>query len=477
MRKLLTFLSAVSLLLAVSCATAKHSEKQQKATENALETISTATTNTISPDTTEICSTITETILDKSVEGSWHYRGFIVDCNGKIVVYNDDILRKFSEPYAVSCANIIDTYNSEFSIDNAYEKMLREPNPTTLRSDDGHYVGQSIQLTLDADIQTEVYNYMKENNIIGSFTIIDADGAIKSLVSYPSYDANAEFDEIIKEDHACLNRCLEPETPGSTMKILTSILATIYGFDEYKDPGYLSTVDVANWDVKNCKPYQSSVFRTNRQAFRFSSNCFYASFALDIGADKLRNGLNEVFKYETNIDFGLATIKNSIDLSTNGNLARAGFGQREKVPPLYIGMISNGVVTGEVFKPYIVNNTMDTQTMEILESLSSVEKLNDIPNEYTTDTKNGMLDVAKDLKLSVNDHIIYAKTGTAEVADDDSKKDIHYIVATVSDDKCTIENTETIVFQYTNSPNEYASGDCIHIQEVLNMIYKKGGNS
>lgn len=477
MRKLLTFLSAVSLLLAVSCATAKPSEKQQKATENALETNSTATTNTISPVSTEVCSTITETVLDKSVEGSWHYRGFIVDCNGKIVVYNDDILRKFSEPYAVSCANIIDTYNSEFSIDNAYEKMLREPNPTTLRSDDGHYVGQSIQLTLDADMQTDIYNYMEEHNIIGSFTFLNADGAIKSLVSYPSYDANAEFDKIIKEDHACSNRCLEPEVPGSTMKILTSVLASKYGFNECQDVGYISSVDVANWDVKNSKPYQSSVLRTNRQAFRFSSNCFYASFALDLGADKLRKGLNEVFKYETNIDFGLTTLENSIDLSTNANLARAGFGQREKVSPLYIGMISNGVVTGEVFKPYIVNNTMDTQTMEILESVSSVEKLNNIPNEYTTDTKNGMLDVANDLKLSVKDHVIYAKTGTAEVSDDDSRKDLHYIVATVSDDKCTIENTETVVFQYTNSPNEYASGDCIHMQEVLNMIYKTGGDS
>ena len=98
MRKLLTFLSAVSLLLAVSCATAKPSEKQQKATENALETNSTATTNTISPVSTEVCSTITETVLDKSVEGIWHYRGFIVDCNRKIVVNNDDRLRKFSDP-------------------------------------------------------------------------------------------------------------------------------------------------------------------------------------------------------------------------------------------------------------------------------------------------------------------------------------------------------------------------------------------
>lgn len=163
------------------------------------------------------------------IEGS-----YLLDCNGKIIVYNEDILRKFNEPYSVSCANIIDTYNSEASIYNAYENLLREHNPTTNRSSDRHSVEQSIQLTLNAEMQTNIYNYMQTNNILGSFSIIDGDGAIKTLVSYPSYDANAEVDKILKEEHVCLNRCFEAETPRSTMKILTSTLATKYKFKEYK---------------------------------------------------------------------------------------------------------------------------------------------------------------------------------------------------------------------------------------------------
>lgn len=479
MSKLLVFLSAISLLLlAFSCAVAGPSEKQQKQAEEALisTTDSTSTINTTETQTgNEVVSSAVKTMpIEQNPENNWHYRGFIIDCNGKIIVFNEDNLRKFSEPYSVSCANIIDTYNSKFSIDKAFEDLLREPNPSPIRSMDGNFIGQSIQLTLDADLQTDIYNYMKENNIIGSFTIIEASGAIKALVSYPSYDANAEFDKIIKEDHACLNRCLEPEIPGSTMKILTSVLASKFGFNEYKDPGYLSSVDVSNWDVKDGKPYQLPVLRTNRQAFRFSSNCFYSAFALDIGADKFRDGLNELFKYDESIDCGFVKIENTINLSSNSNLARAGFGQREKASPLYLSMIANGVVTGGVInKPFILDKTVDTQTMETIKSVSSVDTITTIPDEYTADTKAGMLDVASDLKLSVNGHTIYAKTGTAEVADDDSKNDIHYIISTIdSDDECNENNQTTVVFQYINSPAQYASGDSNHMQEILNMIYK-----
>lgn len=480
MRKLLSFISAVSLLLSISCAVTKPSEKQLKTTEKEIEAINNTST-TIATETqtvsTDISSTITEAIPDKSVEEDHHYRGFIIDCNGEIIVFNENSLRKFSDPYAVSCSNIIDTYNSKFSIDNTYEKMLRTPNPTPIRSANGYFVGQSIQLTLDADIQTEIYNYMKENNIIGSFTIVDATGAVKTLVSYPSYDANAEFDKIIKEDHACLNRCLEAAVPGSTMKILTSVLASRYGFNKFKDPGYLSSVDVANWDVNDDKPYPSSIIRTNREAFRFSSNCFYSTFTLDIGAEKFREGLNDLFKFDTAIDCDFVTIKNFIDLSSNANLARAGFGQREKISPLYLAMVSNGVITGEMKRPYIVDKTIDTKTMDVIKPVSSVNTISVIPEEYTTNTKNGMLDVATDLNLAVNGHTIYAKTGTAELSDDDSKKDIHYIVSTVSDNEGSVENTETVVFQYMNSPNPYASGDSIHMKKILNMIYESGGTS
>lgn len=480
MRKLLSFISAVSLLLSISCAAAKPTEKQMKATEKEIEVINnTSTTVTVETQavTTIATETITDAVPDKSVEKEWHYRGLIIDCNSKIVVFNDDTLRKFSEEYAYSCSNVIDSYNSKFTIDNAYEDLLRTPNPTPIRSSDGHFMDQSVQLTLNADMQTEIYNYLKENNIIGSVTIVDATGAIKSLVSYPSYDANAEFDKIIKEDHACLNRCLEAAIPGSLMKMLTSVLASMYGFDNCEDKGYLATVDVANWDVKNDKPYATPIIRTNREALRFSSNCFYSEFTLDIGADKFRKGLNDLFKYDTPIDCGFVTIENTIDLSSNGNLARASFGQREKISPLYLCMISNAIISGEMNIPFVLDKTIDTKTMDVIKTVSSVDTISTIPEEYTADTKNGMLDVASDLNLVVDRYIVYAKTGTAQICDDGSQKDIHYVLSTISDNESSVKNSTTVLLQYLNSPAPYASGDSVHMQNILDIAYREGGVS
>ena len=104
MRKLLSFISAVSLLLSISCAVTKPSEKQLKTTEKEIEAINNTST-TIATETqtlsTDISSTITEAIPDKSVEEDHHYRGFIIDCNGEIIVFNENSLRKFSHQRSV----------------------------------------------------------------------------------------------------------------------------------------------------------------------------------------------------------------------------------------------------------------------------------------------------------------------------------------------------------------------------------------
>ena len=55
---------------------------------------------------------------------------------------------------------------------------------------------------------------------------------------------------------------------------------------------------------------------------------------------------------------------------------------------------------------------------------------------------------------------------------DDSKNDLHYIVTTCTDAEASVEKTKTVVFQYANSPNQYASGDAKHLQAILNMLYQ-----
>ncbi|WP_303824162.1 penicillin-binding transpeptidase domain-containing protein [Ruminococcus flavefaciens] len=441
-------------------------------TTSATETTSCSYESSTTTSRAEISTATVAETKDVSLEGEWYYRGYVADKNNIILLYNEGNLRKIAEGYQESLGNVLDSYNSYLSIDKVFENTLRIHNPSNIRSDDGHLMGVSMVLTIDAPLHNEIYNYMKENNIVGSVTVLDAAGKTRAIVSYPSYDANADFTTLSLEPHACLNRCIEPARPGSTFKILSSVVAADYGINEYSDPGYLPTFDISNWD-SNKKQYPTAVKRSLRQAFAFSSNCWYSQLFYDLGAEKVTASLDKYYSYSDSIECDFTVLKNQILLSTNSDLTRAGFGQRENISPLYIAMCANATVTGELNVPYIADKTVDSVTWSDIEQLGKKKTLSTIPSDLTEDVRLGMQDVAADLGLYVKDGVeLYAKTGTAEVSDDGETNDIHYIVVTCTNDKLSIDNTQTIVLQYINSDNKYASGDANHMQAILNMIIK-----
>jgi cell division protein FtsI/penicillin-binding protein 2 len=454
--------------------TATASEEEETQTVTEISTINvTDTTDTIEDETEESVSE------DSDAEA---FRGFILDAEMNIIVSSEGNRRKLREPYTVSLANVIDTYSAYFSVDRGLEDTLRKPNPTTIYSGDTP-IGQSVKLTLDANLQTDIYAYMAANDLIGSVTILAADGSIKSLVSFPSYDANIEFDEN-REANATTNYSLKSDTPGSIIKILTSVIASKYNYDEYLDNGIIpfecDSDAVRNWNYDE-SPDSYPVLLTNRQALRVSSNCFYASFALSIGAEALISNLNSIFRYSDSFNCGFYhDISNGdIDKDTNTNpeLARCGYGQRGKVSPLYMAMCSNAVITGEMNEPYILDSTIDTVTLETIENKAAKNTINTIEDELTENTCNGMLDVAGDLGFNINGYDsgnIYAKTGTAEIGTEANPlNDIHYIVVTTSNNTRDVSATQTVIFQYRNSPKRFASGDAPHMQNILNIIYKE----
>lgn len=427
-----------------------------------------------SPDETaevrETATVATETVSDgrTSVEDQWHYRGYICDCNDVILVFNEGIMRIIADGCNVSLANVLDSYNSSLSVDRSFEKELRRANPTAVRSDDGHLIGQSVVLTLDSGLHNEIYAYMEANRIIGSVSVLSGDGAIRALVSYPSYDANADFSTLTLEPHACLNRCVEPAVPGSIFKLLSAVTADHYGIHSYDDPGYLADFGINNWDC-NGAAYAVPVRRSLQSAIRNSSNCWFANVFYSVGASDVRGTLDRFFCYSTPLQCDLCTLSNTIKLDSAGDLARAGFGQREGVSPLYMGMVACGTVTGEVNKPYIGDHMLDTVTWKDLGSLSGKETISEIPAEYTDELKLGMLDVTSDLGLGFGeDRLLYTKTGTAESSSNDS--DIHYILSVITDEGHSVDNTTAVVFQYMNSKAAYASGDSQHMQAILNIV-------
>lgn len=473
MKKQVIFAAILAALLLASVVFAVARPKDENS-ESSTEAETTETETT--PTDTQPASgeTSAETTGTSAIEDADRiYRGFLMDCNYTILMENQDTMRCITEKYKTSLGNVLDSYHSQsISLDKSFEKVLRIKNEKTFRSDNGHLMGESVVLTLDAELQNNIYTYLEQNNIVGSVTILDADGKVRTLVSYPSYNANADYSEMNLSPDATYNACVSPACPGSTFKMLSAVVGAANGFTEFDDPGYLEALDISNWDC-NRKAYDKPIHRTLREAFRVSSNCFFAEMFYELGADKVSDALDKYFCYSQPIACDFVTLGNSIKLDSNADLSRAGFGQRNSISPLYIAMCANEIVTGQMTVPYVGEKVVDTRTLEDIQALANPQTLCTIPSELTEAVKGGMSDVAADLKLTVPEGIqLYCKTGTAEISDDDSKNDLHYIVATCTDAEFSVEKTKTVVFQYANSPNQYASGDAKHVQAILNMLYQ-----
>lgn len=129
--------------------------------------------------------------------------------------------------------------------------------------------GQDLHLTIDIDLQLQVYQRLKEavtkaGSCCGAAIVNDPQtGQILALVSYPSFDNNlfttggndnAITELLTRSDSPILNRAIGGTyPPGSTFKIVTSIAALTSGKITpetiFEDTGqiYLGTFKFTNW--------------------------------------------------------------------------------------------------------------------------------------------------------------------------------------------------------------------------------------
>ena len=117
-------------------------------------------------------------------------------------------------------------YSAENTIAVQYSDVLMGKDAYSLSSGAASLsdAGQDITLTLRHDLSERIYNYMKENGVkSGSALLTEAGtGRILAAVSLPGASPYTAVDEL--EEGALLNRNLRTTIPGSTMKVVTSIL-------------------------------------------------------------------------------------------------------------------------------------------------------------------------------------------------------------------------------------------------------------
>ncbi len=184
--------------------------------------------------------------------------------------------------------------------------------------------GQSIQLTLDANLQE--FAFARLGSEVGSAIVLDLDnGDVLSLVSKPSYDPNlfvegispADYRQYLDHQHAPLfdRGTMGLYPPGSTFKMVTALAGLEAGLLTSETHYYCNgSFDLSGEKVYCWKRYGHG--QTDlKKSLSESCDVFYYNLALEVGIERIaamadRFGLGQKFDLPLpNVNPGLIPTK------------------------------------------------------------------------------------------------------------------------------------------------------------------------
>ena len=287
--------------------------------------------------------------------------------------------------------------------------------------------GKDIKLTIDADLQTELYQQYKDDKSC-SVVMNPCTGEVLALVSTPAYDNNDFIIGLSDEQWTALNedenkpmynRFRQVWCPGSTFKpIIAAIGLETGAIDPAKDYGTEGTSwqkddSWGGYYVTTLHEYEPV---TLENALIYSDNIYFAKAALNIGAENLMNALKELGfgeKLPFEIQMSEAQYSNTDTIETEIQLADSGYGQGQiLINPLHLACLYSAFCNeGNVIKPYLVYQ-------------KEAEPEYWIEEAFSANTANTVLEGLKKVISDPNgtgseahreDVVLAGKTGTAEV--------------------------------------------------------------
>ncbi len=443
---------------------AENRREQSRNTEiSDSETTTTNTETTTATTDTNTSETTTTTIIDVSHSE----RGNIYDTNGVVLVKSEpDGNRKYSVKYGTAFGNIISEVSGGLEV--SFNDILSASDPYSENASER--LGKSVQLTLDADIQNQIYEYMQNVNIVGSVVVMRTDGSVMADVSYPSFDpteynSNPNYIDVVGYG-ALQNKTLEKQPPGSCFKIMTEIIADKHEIYSLYDDGtwYSDEGVIVDWD-HDTNPYYP-MERSLYSAFVNSSNIFFAKVFDQLGEETVRSDLKELFHFGDNCDIecDFGTISSSMEITCMDDLRRSAFGQAYvRTSPMFLATLCREAIFGDMVKPFMLKNVIDSSGANsvLLEGSKPYEVIASVPENCRQNILDGMLGVGSDLGVYAGEnYTFYAKTGTAETGG----SDILYITGCM---KNINDNTESSPI-YEDYSNYHENGSYIVVMQMQN---------
>ncbi|WP_158068802.1 penicillin-binding protein PBP4(5) [Domibacillus epiphyticus] len=356
-------------------------------------------------------------------ESSAHLIGYVKQ------VTSEDIEKNAGHEYTSG------DYIGKTGLEQVYEKQLRgkKGGIIQIKDEEGKLKntlkeveainGRNIHLTIDAALQSNIYETMKHD--AGAVSAIHpVTGEMLALVSYPSFDPNLMVSGMTEEQWKAysknpklpfLSRFSSLYAPGSTFKAITAAsgLASGTTFPEKKrEISGLQWKKDNSWGgyfvtrVKEANPVDMV------DALAYSDNIYFAQEALEMGADKFeQNAL--AFGFQE--DFQLPIYLKKSQLSNDGIdnevlLADSAYGQGE--------VLMSIVHLGTAFTPFVNGGNMVMPVL-VTDENESVRK-SVISSEIASTVQNALIQVVERNSgtahnLNTAKEVLAAKTGTAEL--------------------------------------------------------------
>lgn len=385
----------------------------------------------ILPHTDPSYTALRNTIIFDEIS-SYAIEGDILDRSGNVILGNASpgVAAYADAPQNRSYAYLLGYYTVSSDHENTYGLRGNLKNYSWFHLDKNNK-GATTVLTTDTALQNYAYEKLLKGQE-GSITVLDnKTGEILCLASQSTidYDVNdtVSFITNTTPDGQFRRGTYENDPPGSTFKVVTAAAALAKqeneglgdDFFQYYDTGTF-TPEGDSWTISN---YENEVFGDCdlNKAFANSVNCYFANLGIKIGADAISDMASRfMIGKEIKIPY-LCTLTSSIDLSdaTPGDIAQTSFGQgNTQITPVHLALIAQAIANdGKMMQPYIVS---EIRSPHFSYYKASKKKLSDTVSESVdAKLKEAMHEAALEYGFSEAGYgMVYAKTGTAECAND-----------------------------------------------------------
>lgn len=283
--------------------------------------------------------------------------------------------------------------------------------------------GNDIQLTIDTDVSLAAYYALGDKK--GAAVMYNyKTGEILAKVSKPTFDPSFPPENMAEDEKyegVYVDRVLSSSfTPGSIFKIITLAAAMDKWPDSWQDKEYVceGSVMIGGHEI-NCMGTHGT--QNAEQALGNSCNVYFAQLANEIGKDALQRKAEEL-GFNRSLDFqGIHVAQSKIDLSkaNENQLGWAGIGQYTNLANPYQMLTLMGAIAtdGSYVAPKL------TDSISLIPSFVSSGNRRYMSSTQAAQLRDAMRTVVSDYygdSFFPDNMQISAKTGTAEVGNEDS---------------------------------------------------------